>query len=507
MVKEMLNSIQRVTLKDVQALSVRATVQSAKVPAWMAVKSVWAHLSEEHEILNIIFKHQANFPRSDRVLMVLASLLSQLWVTGLFTGNGLIQAQLACALTSSGVLRWGGASNSTDWCDSHCISVGQNSTSFMDNKQECEEFCVCELQDPEAVYMIAHAIFVIIISGVPLSLIVTFFTTGHSKLLEADELYVMVMLHKLDMAVDDFEKRKDMFVAVMADYLPSSARSFEQLIVCIRATVKMLKDNESEGDVVSQTNVISKKGRCIWAVFLRNSLQYIDNMLQTGSQQDRILAKVQHMLQLEHVNPGIAWAMQDYERCKLQEAPTLRADMKRSGWIAANAETTRFKSAINTDLKKGEQKKTVGATLLAVGYCIITAYIMMTSWYIMMFALEYGPSDGRMWLRSFTTSLLVDMFLMNPINIALNTVVYLPVMKYIVQPQIDKVVVKQKEAARRTVVKLLPRTSALVRKTLRTKVVPIINISSTVPTPAGAERIHHPDEVLALGSSGLKGNA
>jgi hypothetical protein len=95
--------------------------------------------------------------------------------------------------------------------------------------------------------------------------------------------------------------------------------AFLQLIVFIRATMKMLKYNESEGDVVTQQNVISKKGQCIWAVFLRDSLQSIDNMLKTGSQQDRILAKVQHMLQLERVNPGIAWAMQDDELCKIQE--------------------------------------------------------------------------------------------------------------------------------------------------------------------------------------------
>jgi hypothetical protein len=479
-VKEMQHSTKRVTLRDVQALSAKTTVQSAKVAARVAVTNVLALLSERHQILNIINKHQGNFPRSDRVLMMLASLLSQLWVTGLFQNNGLIQAQWTCTPTSSGDLRWGGASNSTDWC-SHCISAGHNSTSSMD-KQECAELCVCELQDPETVYMIAHAIFVVLISGVPLGLLALLFTTGHTRLIEADELHVMVVLRKLDMAVDDFEKRKEMFVAVMADYLPASAQSFEQLIVCIRATMTMLKDDESEeGDVVSHKNAVSKKGRCIWTVFLRDSLQSIDNMLQTGSQQDRILAKVQHMLQLERVNPGIAWAMQDYELCKLQDG------------------TKQPAAAVNTtdDWKKGEQKKTVGVTLVAVGYCIITAYIGVTSWYIMMFALQYGPSDARMWLRSFTTAFLVDMFLMNPLSIAFSAVFYLPVMKYIVQPLVDEAMVKQKESARRTLVKVLPTKSALARK-ISAKVIPTAS-SSTVQTPAGAG-------CMALGSSRLKEN-
>jgi hypothetical protein len=175
---EMLNSIQGVTLKeDVQALFRRATVQSAKVAAWMAAKNVLVLLSEKHEILNIVYSYQGNFPRSDRVLKVLASLLSQLWVTGLFQTSGLIRAQWACAPTSFGDLRWGGASNSTDWCYSHCISAGHNSTSYMD-KQECAELCACELQDPETMYMIAQSIFVVLISGVPLSLLAFVFTTG-----------------------------------------------------------------------------------------------------------------------------------------------------------------------------------------------------------------------------------------------------------------------------------------------------------------------------------------
>ncbi len=164
----MLHSTQRVTLKEMLHSTQRVTLESVKVGARMAVKNVLALLSEKHKILNIINKHQSNFPRSDRVLMVLSSLLSQLWVTGLFQTNGLIPAQWTCAPTPSGDLRWGGASNNTDWC-LHCIP--QDIIAHPSWTSRSVQSCVCEIQDPETVYMITHAIFVVLISGVPLSLL------------------------------------------------------------------------------------------------------------------------------------------------------------------------------------------------------------------------------------------------------------------------------------------------------------------------------------------------
>ena len=104
----------RKTLKRVPLNNVKEFSREAKEAAQAAVKNAWVALKEEHEIMNIVYKNQAQFPRSERVLMVSAALLGQLWVTGLFQSSGLLQAQWACAATSSGKLQWG-ALNSTDW--------------------------------------------------------------------------------------------------------------------------------------------------------------------------------------------------------------------------------------------------------------------------------------------------------------------------------------------------------------------------------------------------------
>ena len=77
--------------------------------------------------------------------------------------------------------------------------------------------------------MVAHAIFVVLITGVPLSILVFMFTTGYEKLIEADELRIMVMLRQLDLAMGNFEMRKDWFVIDVADAMPDPSQSFEQL--------------------------------------------------------------------------------------------------------------------------------------------------------------------------------------------------------------------------------------------------------------------------------------
>jgi hypothetical protein len=79
--------------------------------------------------------------------------------------------------------------------------------------------------------MVAHAIFVVLIASVPLSILIFMFTTGYEKLVEADELRmmvklrIMVMLRQLDFAVGRFEMRKDWFVVVVADAMPAPAQS------------------------------------------------------------------------------------------------------------------------------------------------------------------------------------------------------------------------------------------------------------------------------------------
>ncbi len=417
--------------------------REAKEAVQAAVKNAWVALKEEHEIMNIIFKNQAQFPRSERVLIVSAALLGQLWVTGLFQSSGLLQAQWACAATSSGELQLG-ALNDTDWCNSNCIVAG-NSTST--KKQDCQEFCVCDKIDPELVYMVAHAIFVVLITGVPLSILVFMFTTGYEKLIEADELRIMVMLRQLDIAMDHFEMRKDWFVVVVADAIPAPAHSFEQLTKCIRATMTVLEEGN-----VKEGYTLSKQGRYNWVVFLRDSLRFMDKTLETG-RRDQVVSSVEHILQLESIHPGIALAMQDDSNGKTKEV-NQSVDIQRANWFSSSRE--KYTDKTKEDTQKVGEMTMAGSSLVGLGYCIVTSYILFTSWSILTFALQYGPTDARMWLHSFTASFLADLFLMNPLSIVFNAFVYAPVMTYYVKPKVKELISQRKEKQGKRAVRVVP---------------------------------------------------
>jgi hypothetical protein len=415
-------------------------LKDVKEALQLSIKSVWVALTEEHQLINIVYKHRANFPRGDRVLMVFAANLSQLYVTGLFQDSSVLQAQWACAPTSSGDLHWGGVSNSTGWCHSHCDPAGHNATSLLKlYKQECDELCECEKQDPELVFAIARAILAVLITGVPLSIMSGLFTKGHDELIAADELRMKSMLFQLCVALNDFEKQKVRFVTALADSMPASAQSFQQLIACIRAVTKILKDYETEGESESKKHPkyrLSKYGRYTWTVFLLDSLQSLDMNLKKG-RHDWLVARVDYVLELPSIHPGLALAMQDCGEC---------------GETQDTAETHTIiqhrKARPGSKIKENRNAVT-GSTFITLGYCIITAYILFTSWSILLFALQYGATDARLWLRAFGTSLLVDLLIMNPLNIAFNAVFYVPVVEYIVIPKFREFI-----ASRRTKTKL-----------------------------------------------------
>jgi hypothetical protein len=65
-------------------------------------------------------QENVGFPRSDRVLVFLAYILSQIWVAGLFRNSEVIQPVWVCTSTSSGELQWG-AMNATGCCDDNCV--------------------------------------------------------------------------------------------------------------------------------------------------------------------------------------------------------------------------------------------------------------------------------------------------------------------------------------------------------------------------------------------------
>ncbi len=101
------------------------------------LRNAWTSLSSEHSILSIFFQENVEFPRSDRVLVFLAYILSQLWVTGLFRNSGVIQPVWVCTSTSSGELQWG-AMNATDCCDYNCALQCKSAQTFVIVRNELQ---------------------------------------------------------------------------------------------------------------------------------------------------------------------------------------------------------------------------------------------------------------------------------------------------------------------------------------------------------------------------------
>jgi hypothetical protein len=118
-------------------------------------------------------------------------------------------------------------------------------------------------------------------------------------------------------------------------------------------------------------------------------------MLET-SQRDKVVS-VEHILQLESIHPGIALAVQDDTNGKTKEVART-VDIKRARWFTSSREMYTDKAKEDT-LKVGEMAMT-GFSVVGLGYCIVTSYILFTSWSILTFALQYGPTDARMWLHS-----------------------------------------------------------------------------------------------------------
>jgi hypothetical protein len=197
-----------------------------KAPRLFLQKSCEA-LRDGHTILSLFFHERWDFPRSDRVLIFLAYLMSQFFVIGLFRNSGVIQDQWVCTPAVSDALLWRAMDylNGTDglvngaaassiiwvngtassisakgWCDSMC---GSNSTIQQNVKRgsnpktngrkgtggvggsrrpvnfdehlsplerQCNGFCDCVSQPPELVYLVSYALLVILLSSLPVTI-------------------------------------------------------------------------------------------------------------------------------------------------------------------------------------------------------------------------------------------------------------------------------------------------------------------------------------------------
>jgi hypothetical protein len=380
-----------------------------KAPRLFLQKS-WEALTDDHTILSLFFSGRSNFPRSDRVLVFLAYLMSQFFVIGLFRNSAVIQDQWVCTLAlSDALLR--DALNGTDglingtaasyiiwingtassigakgWCDSEC---GSNSTIKQNTKtapnsrrkkggggggggggttstvivspmeQQCNDFCDCASQPPEAVYIISHAILVILLSSLPVTIMAVSFTIGCRKVRKANALSVNITLQKLEKAIDKFKLQQANFVAIMGNTIFigcfSAADAVAHLLLLhFRGSLKILTASEAEKTGREYHGVLNvlvdKKQRSYWAdVLLMNLVAMMDVMSKkkTGQQQSTLLHTTDFLLNLEIMQESYK------NMCSV---------------VVDNAAAARNVDQLNDNVKVAKKNKRMGLTIVTLSY-------------------------------------------------------------------------------------------------------------------------------------------
>ncbi len=446
-----------------------------KAPRLFLQKS-WEVLKDGHAILSLFCNDKSNFPRSDRVLVFLAYLMSQFFVIGLFRNSAVIQDQWVCppAMSDASLWRVMESLNETDdlingtaassiiwvngtassisakgWCDSQC---GSNSTIKRNTKtsanvrgkkgggrrgggaqgegtsteilspleQQCSDFCDCASQPPELVYIISNAILVILLSGLPVTIMAVSFKVGYQKVGKADALSVNITLQKLEKVVDKFELQQANFAAIMGNTIFfgcfSAADTVHLLLLYFRGSLKILtafETKKTEGKYHGVLNVlIDKKQRGYWAdVLLMNLVAMMDDMSRTKKgQHSTLLDTTEFLLDLEIMR-------ESYKHMR--------------SIVVGNAEAARNMDQVHNNVKVANKNKRMGWTMITLGYFLAISYILVCTWFVMTYTLQYGPEDTTLWLGGFFNTFTLDIFLISPLQIVLKSVFLLPLVAYL----------------------------------------------------------------------------
>jgi hypothetical protein len=445
-----------------------------KAPRLFLQKS-WEALRDGHTILSLFCNEKSNFPRSDRVLVFLAYLMSQFFVIGLFRNSAVIQDLWVCPPALSDALLWD-ALNGTDglingtaassiiwvngtassisakgWCKSEC---GSNSTIKQKTKtaantrrkkgkgggggglggggrdasteivspleQQCNDFCDCASQRPELVYIISHAILVVLYSGLPVTIMAVLFKVGYQKVGKADALSVNITLQKLEKAIDKFELQQANFVAIMGNTIFfgcfSAADAVHLLLLYFRGSLKILiafETKKTEGKYQGVLNVlIGKKQRRYWAdVLLMNLVSMMDDLSRNKKgQHSTLLDTTEFLLDLEIMR----------ESCKHVRSI-----------VVDNADAARNVDQMHDNVKVANKNKRMGFTIVALSYLLVISYISFCTWFVVTYTLQYGPVDTELWLGDFSRTFILDIFAFSPLHIVNKSVFLLPLVAYL----------------------------------------------------------------------------
>jgi hypothetical protein len=194
-----------------------------KLAMGFAANAGLSAIAAQHKLLSIYFTTKVHFPRADRVLCLLAFVLSELFVVGLFRSSPVIQPSWGCATNVRGDELTASMDLEADFCALNCgnstyvqgyCGADQEMPCYCDtdaalslksaNDMEADDVCDCMESPPELVFVISHAILVALFSSIPVAVMFVLFQTGYKKLLKADELSIATKTTRLAMKLAHF---------------------------------------------------------------------------------------------------------------------------------------------------------------------------------------------------------------------------------------------------------------------------------------------------------------
>jgi hypothetical protein len=214
--------------------------ERAKLASQYSFHAGFVALAQKHRFLSILLKTQLEFPRADRVLCLMAFTLSNLYAAAIFrTQATLLNPEWECVPTSFGISHTCGGTDvndvcraaSVDWCKSHCgtaeslvdhCGLEEDCFCIRDHHVECADednclnafhfiptedmskdvYCICDETIPGPLFTIAHTLFIVVFSTIPVAIMIMFFTKGHRRLIASDKIAISSKVLRLTIKVE-----------------------------------------------------------------------------------------------------------------------------------------------------------------------------------------------------------------------------------------------------------------------------------------------------------------
>jgi hypothetical protein len=105
--------------------------------------------------------------------------------------------------------------------------------------------------------------------------------------------------------------------------------------------------------------------------------------------------------------------------------------------VVDNAEAAQNMDQMHDNVKVAHKNKRIGLTIVTLSYFLVVSYILVCTWFILTYTLQYGPEDTKLWLGGFLKTFILDTFLISPFHIVLKGVFLLPLVAYITPSLVD----------------------------------------------------------------------